>query len=414
MFIQTKTFQIELAYKIMAEAKKNNVNLKIDNLHGLAPLKWSCDKATLTWEDGTEIILEKAQLRIAFFPLFKKQLSISFLRVHHMDFSFPSLEEASSPFSQVHLPDLPFNIAAKTVQIQELSLQDLKQKKKLDLSLIGKAKVDRDLKEIQFDLIVIEPVLDNTLHIQLLSSEKKETINAKVHLKLKDRQNVSPFFDLPLETSLESSIRCWGKWSYWQELKQKIKGSALCFSVKAEIDSLSAQSLPFLNRKWSLDTQASLFSDLSSCLENLSIESNWLRFLGKASFSKDLTPIDGSAIISLENVQEFSSFLPLPIKGKIEAKTGLKNKAFLLSLSSPTLTIGTESFTPADFKIQSTLQESGWVGQITCLLQNADLPWEGSSDFIFKTDQLKIEDITLQAKETKLSGSGLLDFNTKA
>ena len=412
--MQTQAFRNYLTTIVVAEAEKNNITLKIDNLQGLAPLKWSCEKATFSWKDGKELLLERVNVRIAFFPLFKKQLSISFIRAHNLTFSFYSWKEAVIPFSQTHLPDLPFYISAKTVQIKKLTLQDLKEKKELNLSLMGRAKIHKDLKEMQFDLILIEPLLDNTLHVQMLSSEKKESINAKVHLLLKNSQNIFDFFHIPLETSLETSIRCWGKWSYWQEVKQKTKGSALCFSAKSEIDFLSFPKLPFLNRKWSLDTQVSLFSDLSSSCENISIESNWLRFLGKASFSKELTPLDGSAILSLEDIKEISSFSPLPISGKIEAKIGLKNNAFLLSILSPTLTIGRELFSPADFKINSSLQESKWTGTISCFLKNPNLSWEGSSDFILHTSELEIQDITLHAKEMKFSGSGSLDLTNYA
>ena len=414
LFMQTQAFRTYLATIVIAQAKKSNIVLKIDNLQGLAPLKWSCEKATLSWEDGTELVLEKLNLRIALFPLFKKELSISFLRVQELTFSFYSWKEAIIPFSEAHLPDLPFYISAKTVQIKKLNLKDLKEEKELQLSLLGKAKIHKDLKEIQFDLILIEPLLDNTLHIQMLSSEKKESINAKVHLLLKNSQNLFEFFHLPLETSLETSIRCWGKWSFWQEVKQKTKNSALCFAAKSEIHSLLVPTLPFLNRKWSLDTEVSLFSDLSSCCENLSIESNWLRLLGKASFSKELSPLDGSAILSIENLNEFSPFLPLPISGKVDAKIGLKNNAFLLSITSPTLGIGKELFSPADFKIHSTLQDSRWAGTISCSLQNPDLPWEGSSDFILHPEVLEIQDITLQAKEMKLSGTGSLNLKNYA
>ncbi|MES2199025.1 MAG: translocation/assembly module TamB domain-containing protein [Chlamydiota bacterium] len=410
--MQTQAFRTYLTTIIVAEAEKNNITLKIDNLQGLAPLKWSCEKATLSWKDGKELIFGKVNIRIALFPLFKNQLSISFLRTHELTFSFYSLEDAVTPFSEVHLPDLPFYISAKTVQIKKLILQNLTEKKDLELSMVGTAKIHKDLKEIQFDLILIEPLLDNTLHIQMLSSEKKESINAKVHLQIKNSQNIFNFFQLPLETSLETSIRCWGKWTYWQEIKKKTRDSALCFSAKSKIDSLSVPSLPFLSGKWAIDTEVSLWSDLSSCCENLSIESNRFRLLGKASFAKDLTPLDGSAIISLEDLKDFSSVIPFPLSGKIEAKVGLKNNAFLLSITSPTLEIGKELFSPSDFKIQSTLQELGWAGTISCTLQNPDLPWEGSSEFILNSSELEIQDITLQAKETKISGTGSLDLKS--
>ncbi len=411
-FLQTKAFQNYLTQIIIAEAKGRNIVLTIDNLKGTAPLKWSCDKATLSLEDGTEIVLKNAGIRAAFFPLFQKSLSLSFVKIDSAVISFPSPDRVTIPFAEVHLPELPFSVSAKTVQIKELSLIDRQNDRKLDFTLVGKAKIDKDLKEIGFDLILTEPLLNNLLHVRLISSEKKDVINAKVTLVIENSDNLAAFFALPLETALEGSIRCWGKWVYWQQLKQKKGDSDLSFAVRSKIDSLSIPSLPFLNGSWSLDTRISLYPDLSSRFDNLSVESNRLRLLGKASFSPSFIPTSGSALIGIENIEEFSSLFPIRVAGKTEIKTALNNNAFLFSISSPALTIGTETFSPAECKIQSTEKDGLQTGTITCSLHHSSLPWEGSSDFTIEQRNLHIQDIALQAKDMKISGSLDMSLNT--
>jgi len=409
VLMQTAAFRKQVTEMLVVSAKKKGINLELENLSGFAPVKWSFDKATVDFGSGKELVLEKVKLKIAFFPLFKKQLSVSFLGAKYVRFSSSYIDEIGYPFAEVHLSDLPFSISAGTVRIETLSLHSSITNKDLALTVKGKAKIDRHLKEIRLDLVIEEPTAQNIFQIQLLSSEKKDAVRGSVNLALKNGANLCSFFNLPLSVSMESSVGCRGKWSYWQALKRKSPGSSLAFTVRSKIPHLSVPSVSFLNRKWGLDAKLSLGSDLSSDCEHFSIESDWIRFLGRISLSPKFTPKEGSAIITIENLSEFSSFCNFPLGGRVEAKTGLKGGAFLFSASSPSLTLGSETFSDAFCKVEATLEENEWVGTALCSLEDPELPWKGSSDFTFKASHITVRDLSLAANQAKFSGSGSIN-----
>src|SRR3990167_8900768 len=78
--LQTKPMQQYFLTLLETEAKKQGIVLTVKGFSGLAPFKWSLEEAHIYFKEGQEIDLKQAKLRIAFFPLLKRQLSISFFQ----------------------------------------------------------------------------------------------------------------------------------------------------------------------------------------------------------------------------------------------------------------------------------------------------------------------------------------------
>lgn len=408
--MQTKTAQERLANWIILEAQKNGFSLDITGLQGSVPLKWSCETAFFQWGENKTLSLKKVQFRIGLLPLFKGQLSLSFLKVEQAHLTLASWKQGAKPFTEVNLISLPFHLSAKTVKINDLILTDFSSDRSLHLQISGKAQIQRSFQEMQANLLVSEPLQKNSLSLQLLSSKKREIINAKATVLLKDSKNLSAFFTIPLEAAGETNIRCWGKWQFWQNLKNRLEGDPLCFAIEAAVENLQTQVAPFLDRKWDLQTEFSLWPDLSSACENCVLASDWLKFLGRIAMSSSFVPLSGSAVIKISDIAPMQDFFPFTLQGAIEAKVGLRDTLFLASAFSPHLLIGKELCSPANFKIDAEKIKNQWQGKAFCDLQNQELPWIGSSEFSLQDTSVHLADISLQAGNAKISGSGFFHF----
>jgi hypothetical protein len=413
-FLQTKTAQAYMTQWIIDEAKKNGFSLEITGFSGMAPLKWSCEEVALEWNETRRLELKNAQVRIALLPLFKGQLSLSFLKIDFAHLSFPSWRHATAPFTDINLIDLPFHLSAKTIKIEELIITDLSTDKSITLQIAGNAKLHKELKEIQTGLSIYEPAYHNQIALELLSSQKKELIKAEASFILQDSANLSSFFDLKMQASGVGSVKANGKWHFWYDLKNRIKKEPLCFFVDAKTEHIAVAGFECLNTPWHLQTKFSLWPDLSSSCEDCRLESDFLHFLGKVSLSSSFTPVSCSAIVRLSSIERLQPILPIGMTGSVQAKIGLKEQFFLFSANSSALSIGSELFTPASFKIEAIHKGFSWLGNITCNLQNQELPWLGSCDFSLKEKKAHITDLSLQANQAKISGTGLLYLPTKA
>ncbi len=409
---QTKIFQDYALNILTTEAKKEGIEIKLKGLQSNGPFKWYLDEGFILWEDGKKLEMKKLQVRIAALPLFMKKLTFTSLKIHDATFSFSPSQEKTN-FEEISLGALPLSLSVKALKIKNFLLNNVVTNKTLHLNLKGRVSIKKGLGELQVDLLFQELALNNILKIQLLSSQKKEVINGNIQTDIKNSENLTNFFDIPLKTSLKAFIRCRGKWSFWEKLKQRSAKDSLSFTFKADLDDLEIESIPLLDKTWSIQSDYTLWSDLSSSFENLSVISNELKLLGKASFSSSFTPLTASIVASLKDLSNLTSPSFLRLGGQLDAKIGLSPHAFLCLVTSPSLEIGNEIFTPSTVKIEALHKEKAWTGSISSSFQQEKLPWNASSEFTIKENLVTIKDIVIETEQTKISGEGHWNINQK-
>lgn len=404
--MQTTAFKQEIAAYLIKKAKGRGVVLTLSPLKGFTPFKWSFSKATARLQNGKEIELVNVELKVSLFPLLRRHLFIQSLSIEKVSLTSAPIEELDAPFRPVKVTNLPFDFTAKSLRIKTLTFS-----KDLYFSLLGKVKVSRDFEEILFNLILQEPLPHNSFHLELLSSKKKDLIRGKMFCSIQDSRPLSSFLHLPWHLSTETSLRCDGKWSYWQELKQRKMGDPLCCSFRSHLTPNIRGKSPFLEQTWNLSSEVSLYPNLSFSCDRLTVESPSVRCLGKVSFSASLSPLDGSVVLNFSDLSTLSPSLPFPIGGKLDVKAGLSKEAFLLSFSSDNLLIDSVSFAPVDGKAQASLEEKGWQGEASYCFNNPTIASKGASHFLLTPTSLFLQDIDLSMQNNQISGSGKINKN---
>jgi translocation and assembly module TamB len=243
--------------------------------------------------------------------------------------------------------------------------------------------------------------------VELLSSKKNDLIKGKVFCLIQNSVPASTFFHLPWQIATETSLRCEGPFSYWQNLKQRKKDAPLSCSVRSHLLTNTQKNYPILEEPLDVNIDLSLYPNLSFSCEHLDIESSSLHCIGKLSISASLTPVDGSIAMNISNLKKV---LPsLPVAGKVDLKAGLTKDAFLLSLSSHTLEVDGIAFSNLEGKAQATLQEDGWKGSLCYKADHPTFPCLGSSSFLLTPTLLNINDFDLSLESNHLSGNARID-----
>jgi len=77
---QTKWIKKKLEIALKEAARNNGFELAIGDLEGSLPLQWKLREISLTKKDEWQVDIQEIKVRVAFLPLIRKQLSVSYLK----------------------------------------------------------------------------------------------------------------------------------------------------------------------------------------------------------------------------------------------------------------------------------------------------------------------------------------------
>jgi autotransporter translocation and assembly factor TamB len=414
--MQTKWFMDKLQSKLVLEAKKQGITLHIDTISGIPPLKWTVRNAKLQWEDGTSIEAHKIKLRIAFFPLFKKQLSVSFLSVDkaYVSFSLFPDKTQKNVISSLIRTGLPVHLVARTLKVRELVLQNTSNNSSISVQVYAKAKVKKDFQEIFLDATISEIRQANSIHVLANGSVKKEFLEVSTSLSLANSDSLRPFFDLPFQTAVQAHIDVKGPWNSWKAFFSKTHSDrALFIETDVEIGHFSYPSFPFLDRKWKMETAFSILPDQTLSCEKFHLKSDWLQIAAKCTLSNTFYPENLFTTFSLSDLSVLNPYLPLPVHGGLQGKAGISKNTLKIEIASPSLQIGSQIYAPATFSAKALKQGEEWFGHSQLTLLNPALPWNAQCELRYLSPILEVNDISICTSDAKLDGNIFYDRHTE-
>jgi autotransporter translocation and assembly factor TamB len=388
---QTPWVKKELQELLTQAADKKDLNLSLEGLSGIAPLKWSFDKAFLKSKDGSFVKLEHVRVRISLSALLSRKISIKSLVIEKADIGFMPLEENV----QDSLSTLPFDLSAKTIRCKELHLENLRTQKQITLNLHASAKVDRLLEEVRIDLKLAEK--ENLLKLAYLSSDKKDKIETSLSLHLLNSQDLADFLNLPFAPSLTLLSKGSGKKSkppFFLSIESKI--NALNIPNYAAFDQSSVLSAELFWNPSSEDAYVSC----SKCHFNNPL----LQFSLQCTLSSSWRPILGSLSSHIENLSSFP--LPLKAAGDLDLNIKLQKDSLLASIASKELRFGSQIYSPSLLKLSAVKKEEAWEGFSKGSFTHASLPWEEMASFRLEERKLIVSDLSFACAEAKLGGQG--------
>lgn len=420
--MQTTWFKQKLISVLVQSAKEQGYTLKIEGLGGLPPFAWSIEKVDLTLPNGNALLLQNAKMRVALFPLFQKQLSISYLNVEKASYAFASApttaQQSLSSFAFDSLPrTLPFSFSSRRLHIRELILSNTATKQELALSIQGSAKVKQDLSEIGLELQVSSPsASDVYTKLSIEGSERKNTLSASLDLHVDSMQYFALLGKIPFDSSAQLKSTISGPWTTWKSLMthQALDGEPLHIALTGSLSHLLIPNYPLLNRAWRTNILVFVYPNRSIELQKGMIESDLLQLTTKDKIGPDFTLNRLTGAFTLRDLSLFNSYLPLGLKGSLMGKVMLSDQiaSFSLSSSAP-LQIGKQSYESTSFTVEAKKTDGLWKGSSDYTMQNKDLTWKGHGDFTLSNENIQVHDLFVSAGGATVDGSGSYSFTTK-
>ncbi|HEY5259374.1 MAG TPA: hypothetical protein VIJ46_01920, partial [Rhabdochlamydiaceae bacterium] len=120
--LQTPFGKDTITLWIVETGKQEGIEISIGSIEGHIPFKWEISDIHIRLNETDILDIDKAKMRISFFPLLYKRLSISYLDIHHAAYCFAEKELPENTFTAF---DLPLSAKLKSFSIDKLDITNL-------------------------------------------------------------------------------------------------------------------------------------------------------------------------------------------------------------------------------------------------------------------------------------------------
>jgi hypothetical protein len=348
---------------IVQLAKKNNIDLTIQETKGLFPLEYTFSKVDLKISDEIKISIDKLQVEFALLPLLIRQISVQNLiaeKIHIQQIAplaASKLNGETKAFST--LPSL--RLQFKSFYLKEIFLPGLEN---MPLSCKGKAGFRKS--RFSFHCSIKKPHFEKSfLDFRLRGHKKENLVHGKFYIQTEDLDN---FIEkLPINASFDGKIAA--KMTYddffdsithfkWPRLQEgKIDGMVYKFyGRKAEFLNTPFFANFFASGNFSSDT-AGTFN-----LESLILKNSSLALSMQATFAKEKFQKLSVRYYTLQLSNQ--TLIPHPIYGSLEGIFNLNDKnEFVATLNSNLLQMDHLTVKNLQTKFQGSLSQNNIQGE---------------------------------------------------
>ncbi|HEX2579495.1 MAG TPA: translocation/assembly module TamB domain-containing protein [Rhabdochlamydiaceae bacterium] len=229
-FIQSQWAKDKIGTVLEEIALQQGLTLKIEQIDGELPLKWTLSNVHLRINDLSTLDVERIRLRLSILPLLRGHFKISYLSADHGIYQFtPSASSAT-------LPTLPTGFSIRMLKLNEFEAINRTTHEKAVYTLTGNC----SFKKRTFDLFA--KIHSDGLDFTGFAQGKKGTIEANLDLHVRSEKAFAPFASIPYKAPVH------------------------------------------------LETTFSLFSDQSLELSSLTVQSDLINLQGKGLFDAHLMP----------------------------------------------------------------------------------------------------------------------------
>ena len=322
--LQTNWGRGKLEKIAIQELKTHGITAKIEGLHGEIPFSWVIDHLELSFSEGEELLLRDLTLRLAVFPLFKKQLSIDYLNIEEATYQsgFRSIPGSVSIDGikailkeQIETLSPPCHLKIKTLKIANASISD----PPVSFALNAKGTWKRNNKAFSCNIKLSPP---NTSFVYaeffLNGNKAKAVIDLGLKARIDSLQDLPILYPITSDGKLLIETLLSGPWNTWESLLWDSPSIAapLEGSFRASLQDLKTSKYPLFNRNWFTRLHFRVQKDAPLHIEELKLLSDLISISLKADITQDLFYSKIILDFSLPNLSLASPLLDGKLDGK--------------------------------------------------------------------------------------------------
>jgi autotransporter translocation and assembly factor TamB len=377
LFVQSQWAKDKIGTVLEEIALQQGLKLKIEKIEGELPLKWTLSHIHLQLNETDTLDIERIRLRLAIMPLLRKHFRISYLSADHPVYKFTQHN------SSLTLPTLPTGFSIRLLKLNQFEAINQTTNEKATYTLSGRC----SFKKRAFDLFakIHSDDLDFTGYIQ--GSNTTQNIATVLDLNVLSEKAFAPFAKVPFNTTFHLELKAAG-----------IPQEQITGDLKLNVQQFAMPELHHLDKHLHLAAKFSLFSDHSLEISSLSAQSDLIKLQGKGAFDAHFVPK------TLEC--HFTSYL-------IQGAVRLKDEDCRLVLQSDQFNLRNASFEDGHLSLQAHRTPEGWQGTFDTAASHPALGFQGSSHFTYSKERLSLQNLSLQAPESSVTGDFAIDLPSK-
>jgi translocation and assembly module TamB len=401
--LQTKWAKEKIAAWIVNALEQEGIEANIDRLGGQLPFTWTMKKVELRFSNDVEILLHDVKIRLSFLSLFKKKLSIHYLKIKSADLILNDFYQAMPSLALLkeleHLP-LPFHIDVRYLSIPHISIGTTA------FGVEGSAKARKGLSQCALDL-KFSTAMQRYLRLIASGDEQRNTLS----IQLKGRVDVGNDFAF-LSPSFQGvfcgDLHIDGAWESCRELIYDLprRYPALKGTLKTTVSHFKIPDRPLLSRDWKLLSSFSLPSFSSLFINKLYLLTDLCEIDGKGELTQPLEMSKALLHVTVPDLFPFSSLAGITLYGRGECQALYNQKTIKGIFNGKDLWVDEFHPNQCDALLSAEIHNSSIGGILHLATQQGDLDGESSFAFDYLPKQrISIDDFTLKAKEVQASAS---------
>jgi len=411
--MQTKGFKQLVQKRLIEKAGQAGLLLSIGSIEGTLPFQWIFKDIHLETDPENSLDITTANLRLAFFPLFRKEIAISYLSLTKADLLF---SESVSPIP--YFP-LPLTLSLRSLRAEKINVKKFETQEQGTFSLRGRGKLKKNREEFLAEVKIASTCSPNSfIHLYIQGNQlKKAHIEAAIQLKLKSTEAFQPFFTSPYESNGSLEARLKGNWKTWDSIFSDQANStlpALEGEINGTLHKLEVPGFKAINRKWVLNSLFTLSAQRELVFNSLDLDSNLFHLKSSAQFDKNFQLTKAQIDFSFPQLNLLSLYSPILLKGSLSGHADLLAHSGILEMHGDQLCIGSQEYSQFSTLFKAKQENETWIARAEFLAKNPLIPITGHSDFTFNSkNQLTIKDFSITAPETTFAGNLFIDMTQK-
>ncbi len=386
--LQTPVAKETLAKWIADTAKAEGMEISIGSIDGHIPFKWEVRDIRLKLNATDSVEIDRAKMRISFFPLLTKRFSISYLDLHHVAYRFAEKENSAQTFTPF---PLPMHAVLKSLAIQQLDVTNLTQEASNIFAIDGNGYLSKNFSAGALRLHI---KTDRTTADLRFTLEQQLSLDVSIDGELSHL--LSPFTTLGFESNLDLQATLKGPRAADAPLQGQIFGY---------INSLEVPFLQAVDQKWKIASSFTVGENHSVHITDLFLESRLLtcKASGKISAAQELE--SGTFFLNVPKLSRFDADAGIPLKGSLQIHADYSPTEARWDLVTQDIKIGDFSYPNATGTLKAQKIEQEWQGGLTLNANNEELPFEATGTFsALMPHELRIENLQISSQQSSITG----------
>lgn len=398
--MQTKGFKKLVQEKLVGFAQSSGIQLSIGQVEGTPPFQWILKNVHLEISSQNTLDIEKAHMRLAIFPLFRKEIAISYL----------SFQKAELRYLNEHTPlpsfDLPWAFSLRSLRAENIEIIESATGKTGTFSCRGRGKLKKHFSGFLTDFKLSSTPYSNSF-ISVMSHLNKGELDTLIQVQAQSPIAFTPLYTLPHQSEGSCESHLSGNWETWKALFQNRTTSTnpLKGNITAKIDRVELPHFKIANRKWEVSSLFNITPGKEIGVESLELFSNLFTFTSWGTLSPHLDIKKLQAHFTFPKLSLLSIYLPLTLKGKLSGILDISENSALFELTGDNFGIGEQDYSQFSSLFKAKKEKEDWQGRVEFYGVSTWMPLTGYCDFNFKPHEvLDLKDFLFTAPETKIAG----------